>query len=67
MEVISIDQTGKIYLPAIVRKKIDTKSKYLVITLPDGDVMLHKIRRLNDPIKDFQRAWSTSRELSEAR
>ncbi len=67
MDVVSIDQTGKIYLPTIVRKKIDTKCKYLVITLPDGDVILHKIKRSKNPLIDFQRAWSTTQDLSKAR
>jgi hypothetical protein len=67
MELVSIDQTGNIYLLAVVRKKIDTKSNYLVITLPDGDVILHKIKGSKNPVHDFQRAWSTSRDLIDAR
>ncbi|UCH89586.1 MAG: hypothetical protein JSV49_02760 [Thermoplasmata archaeon] len=67
MEFIKIDQTGKIYLPKVIRNKIDTRSKYLVITLPDGDVILHKIKRSKNPIRDFQKAWSTGKDIAEIR
>ena len=67
LEFIKIDQTGKIYLPKIIRDKIDTKSKYLIITLPDGDVILHKIRRSKNPVRDFQRSWSTVKDISQVR
>ena len=67
LEFIKIDQTGKIYLPKIIRDKIDTKSKYLIITLPDGDVILHKITRSKNPLRDFQRSWSTINDISQVR
>ena len=67
MEFIKIDQTGKIYLPKIIRDKIDTKSKYLIITLSDGDVILHKIKRSKNPLRDFQRLWSTVKDISQVR
>jgi len=67
LEFIKIDQTGKIYLPKIIRDKIDTKSKYLIITLPDGDVILHKIRRSKNPLRDFQRSWTTVKDISQVR
>lgn len=67
MEHVKIDPTGKIYLPKIVRKKIDVKSKYLVVILPDGDVILHKIRKSKNPIRDFQKAWSIDKDIGRAR
>ena len=67
LEFIKIDQTGKIYLPKIIRDKIDTKSKYLIITLPDGDVILHKIKRSKNPLRDFQKSWSTVKDISKVR
>lgn len=61
MDYVSIDPTGKIYLPSLIRKKIDVKSKYLVIVLPDGDVILHQISRSRDPLRDFQKIWSSEK------
>ncbi len=67
LEFIKIDQTGKIYLPKIIRNKIDTKSKYLIITLPDGDMILHRIKKSKNPLRDFQRSWTTVKNISQVR
>ena len=67
MEYIKIDPTGKIYLPKVLRNKIDVNSRYLVIILPDGDVILHKIKRTKNPVSEFQRAWSTAKEIEQVR
>ena len=67
MEHVKIDPTGKIYLPKVVRKKIDVKSKFIIIILPDGDLILHKIKRSKNPLRDFQKAWSISKDVRQAR
>jgi bifunctional DNA-binding transcriptional regulator/antitoxin component of YhaV-PrlF toxin-antitoxin module len=67
LEFIKIDQTGKIYLPKIIRDRIDTKCKYLIITLPDGDVILHKIKKSKNPLREFQRLWSSTKDISQIR
>lgn len=67
MAYVSIDKSWKVYLPKFVRERIDRKSKYLVLTLPDGDVILHKIKKSKDPLKDFQKTWKITKSISEVR
>ncbi|MDI6887335.1 MAG: AbrB/MazE/SpoVT family DNA-binding domain-containing protein [Candidatus Thermoplasmatota archaeon] len=67
MEYVTVDKTGKIYLPKAVRSTLDTKSKYLVITLPDGDVVLHRIKSSKSPLKEFQTVWRHAKSLSKVR
>lgn len=67
MEVVSFDQTGKIYFPKSVRENIDVNSRYIIISLPDGDIILHRIKRGEDPIKEFQRCWRISKPISKVR
>ncbi len=64
MEYVRLDKTGKIYLPKTVRSKIDIESKYIVLTLPDGDIVLHRIRESEDPLKDFQSFVIIKKSLS---
>jgi len=54
MEYVRLDKTGKIYLPKAVRSKMGAESKYVALTLPDGDIVLHRIKEPEDPLKDFQ-------------
>lgn len=54
MEYVRLDKTGKIYLPKAVRNKMGAGSKYVVLTLPDGDIVLHRTKESEDPLKDFQ-------------
>ena len=56
MKTIQIDKSGKIYLPKVVRQKIKERI-YTVTVLPDGTIMLHKIRKFRDPkkaLKEYQ-------------
>ncbi len=59
-----MDKTGKMYIPKDVRSKMDVDSKYIVLTLPDGDIVLHRMRETKDvqsfatikkPISDVKR------------
>lgn len=49
-----MDKTGKMYIPKAARSKMDVDSKYIVLTLPDGDIVLHRMREAKDTLKDFQ-------------
>lgn len=67
MEMVTFDPTGKIYIPKSIREKIDIKSRYLIITLPDGDIILHRVKKGKDPIKDFQKCWRMTKPTSKVR
>jgi len=67
METVSIDSTGKIYMPKSVRKRINVKSKYLVLVLPDGDVILHRIKKSKNALKDFQKTWRITKEIAQVK
>ena len=66
MQTISIDKSGKIYLPKVIRKKIKEKS-YAVAVLPDGTIMLHKLKQIKDPkkaLKEFQKLPKIKKPIS---
>ena len=67
MAYVSIDKSWKIYLPKFVRERIDKKAKYLVLILPDGDVILHMVKKSKDPLKDFQKTWKITKSISTVR
>jgi len=57
MRTITIDKSGKIYLPKVIREKIKERT-YTVAVLPDGTIMLHKMKQIGDPeraLKQFQK------------
>lgn len=53
MQTVSIDKSGKIYLPKIIREKLKGGT-YTVVVLPDETIMLHKSRQIKDPRKALQ-------------
>ena len=66
MQTISIDKSGKIYLPKLIRKKIKEKF-YTVAVLPDGTIMLHKLKQIKDPkkaLKEFQKLPKVRKPIS---
>ena len=66
MQTITIDKSGKIYLPKIIRDKIKERS-YAVAVLPDGTIMLHKLKRLKDPhkaLKEFQKLPKVKKSIA---
>jgi bifunctional DNA-binding transcriptional regulator/antitoxin component of YhaV-PrlF toxin-antitoxin module len=67
METVTFDPTGKIYVPKSVREKIDVDSEYIIVSLPDGDIILHRVKTGKDPIKDFQKSWRISKSISKVR
>ncbi|HLB71827.1 MAG: hypothetical protein OIN88_11325 [Candidatus Methanoperedens sp.] len=67
MEYVRLDKAGKIYLPKTVRSKMDVESKYTVLTLPDGDIVLHRIKESEDPLKDFQSLGMIKKPLSDVK
>jgi len=67
MEYVRLDKTGKIYLPKAVRSKIDVESKYIALSLPDGDIVLHRIKESEDPLKDFQSYGTIKKPLSDVK
>lgn len=67
MEHVKLDKTGKIYLPKAVRSKMNVESKYIVLTLPDGDIVLHRIKESEDPLKDFKSFGTIKKPLSDVK
>ena len=66
MQTISIDKSGKIYLPKVIRDKIKERS-YAVAVLPDGTIMLHKLKQIKDPkkaLKEFQKLSKVTKPIS---
>ena len=66
MQTVSIDKSGKIYLPKIIRDKIK-EHFYAVAVLPDGTIMLHKIKQIKDPekaLKEFQKLPKVKKPIS---
>lgn len=66
MQTISIDKSGKIYLPKAIRDKIREKS-YTVTVLPDGTIMLHKLKQIKDPkaaLREFQKLPKITKSIS---
>jgi len=66
VQTISIDKSGKIYLPKIVREKIKERS-YAVAVLPDGTIMLHKMKQTKDPekaLREFQKLPKVTKPIS---
>lgn len=43
MQTVTLDKTGKIYFPKEIRKEL--KRKYIVITLPSGEIRMYPIRK----------------------
>lgn len=52
VKTVTIDKTGKIYLPKEVREKIEGK-EYIVSVLPDGEIRLHQWTKPKDALKKF--------------
>ena len=67
MEYVTLDKTGKIYLPKAVRNKMDAKSKYTVLVLPDGDIVLHKTKESEIPLKEFQSIGMIKKSVSKVK
>ena len=66
METVSVDKSGKIYLPKIIRDKIKDRS-FAVAVLPDGTIMLHKLKQIKDPekaLKEFQKLPKVTKSIS---
>lgn len=47
---VTIDESGKLYLPVAVREGMEDK-KYLVLKLPNGDIVLHPLRKHGTPLQ----------------
>ncbi len=52
MQTVTIDKTGKIYLPKEVREKLAGR-EYIVSVLPDGEIRLHQWSKPRDVLKKF--------------
>ncbi len=44
MYTVTLDKTGKIYLPKTIRQKMRGKH-YRVIAMPDGEITFHEIKK----------------------
>ncbi|ATZ60797.2 MAG: hypothetical protein BME93_01225 [Methanosarcinales archaeon Met12] len=67
MEYVALDKTGKIYLPKAVRSRMDARSKYTILVLPDGDIVLHKAKESKNPLKEFQSIGRIEKPISEVK
>lgn len=66
MQTITIDKTGKIYLPKAIRQKVKEKT-YAAAVLPNGTIMLHSLKRIKDPkkaLREFQKLPKVTKSLS---
>ena len=66
METVSIDKSGKLYLPKIIRDRLKEKT-YTVVVLPDGTIMMHKMKRIKDPekaLREFQKLPKVTKSIS---
>lgn len=66
MEFVKLDKGGKIYLPKRVRSKMGA-DRYVVLTLPDGDIVLHRVKESGDALKDFQSCGTIKKPLSDVK
>ncbi len=67
MEYAKLDKTGEMYIPKAVRSKMDVDSKYIVLTLPDGDIVLHRMREAEDALKDFESFATIKKPVSDVK
>lgn len=51
---VTVDVSGKLYLPASVRQGMEDK-KYLVLKLPNGDVILHPLKKGGMPLEKLRK------------
>lgn len=54
-DYIQMDKTRKIYIPTALEKEFEGR-KFVVLPMPDGDIVLHPVKASKDPLKDFQKA-----------
>ncbi|MEW6294718.1 MAG: hypothetical protein AB1467_00280 [Candidatus Diapherotrites archaeon] len=66
MVYVNLDKLGKIYFPKILRKKMKSK-EFIALVLPDGDIVLHKLEKSKDPLKEFQKLPKISKSLKQVR
>lgn len=66
METVMLDKTGKIYFPKEERKKMEGK-KYVILGLPDGDVVLHELKKSKDPLKEYAGFFKTKKTIKQLR
>lgn len=59
-EYVTMDKTRKIYIPAAYEKRFKGK-RFVVLTMPDGDIILHPIRHSKNPLDDFRQAMGPAR------
>ncbi|MBN2067790.1 MAG: hypothetical protein JW744_04950 [Candidatus Diapherotrites archaeon] len=64
MKTVTIDRTGKIYLPKEVREKIEGK-EYIVSVLPDGEIRLHQWTKPKDALKSFRGLIKSRKSVKE--
>jgi len=65
MNYVRLDKTGKMYLPKNIRTKME--GDYIPIVLPDSDIILHKIKRIEDPLKNFQKLPKVTEDIKTAK
>ncbi len=66
MTYVTIDKTGKIYIPKDVRKNMGYK-RYWILPLPDGDIVLRPMKKSKDILKDFEKLYDIKTSIPKAR
>ncbi len=64
MKTVTVDKTGKIYLPKEVREKLLGKH-YIVSVLPDGEIRLHQWSKPKAPLKSFAGLIKSKKNVKE--
>ncbi len=66
MQTVELDKTGKIYVPKEIQQKMSGK-EYYILVMPDGNVILHKVTKVKNPLKTFSGILKTKKSISQLR
>ncbi len=67
MQTVTIDKSGKVYLPKEIREKVQT-NEYHVVVLPDGTMVFHQVKKYKTPeeaLRAFQKLHKTTKPLKQ--
>lgn len=66
MTYVTINKTGKIYIPKDVRKNMRYK-RYWILSLPDGDIVLRPMKKSKNVLKDFEKLYDIKTSIPKAK
>ena len=59
-EYVSMDNARKIYIPSTLENEFKGK-RYIVIPMPNGDVILHPIETSENPLKELRKIFKNEK------